>query len=508
MFGAAQADILYFQKRSMQQAVDELLEINEPAPPPPLKDYGKKEVVDTHIPDGKTWVNDSSSDFPVMKYRRDSFNRWWIGLILNQKRNVREKLTLFWHNHFSTSAETIGYPECIYRHHKLLRSSCLGNFKTLVRNVTIDPGMLIFLNGNTNTRNAPNENFARELQELFTLGKENHPNYTEADVKITSRVLTGWTVKLENLFEPYFHPPFHDPGSKSFSSFYGNKVIAGRNGLNAGNQELDDLVDMIFLKKKEISIFIVKKIYQWFCYHTIDAETQQKVIAPLATLFIESNWEIKPVLSALLKSAHFYDLSKRGCLIKSPIDLVAGLFREFDFNFNAVNDLLDELYGLYDYVYTQVAAMNQVLSDPPEVAGWPSYYQQPLYHKLWINADTLGKRKDFIDEIVHIRYTSRRGDLVKLDPVRFAATFPDPGNADKLLKDILQNLFTIPFTETSRQQIKQNILFSKGDQDVLWTSNWNKWKLQQRDQQAYEWINARLVRLFNYLLNLPEYQLS
>ena len=126
---------------------------------------------DTNIAAGTTWVNDYNNDGAVQGRRTNSFKKWSIGVMINQDRSIREKMTLFWHNHFSTETASIEDPLMLYKHHSLLRSSALGNFKTLVRSITIDPAMLRYLNGELNTNTAPDENYGRELQELFTLGK-------------------------------------------------------------------------------------------------------------------------------------------------------------------------------------------------------------------------------------------------------------------------------------------------------------------------------------------------
>ena len=195
MFGASQKDITYFLSKGAAAAVDELLNPVAPMPAPPLKNYTNTTTpatdADFSVAAGQTWVDTYTADGTVQSNRRTSFRSWWMGVMLNQDRSIREKMTLFWHNHFATEANDIGTARYVYKHHKLLRDNCLGNVKTLVRAMSIDPAMLTYLNGQLNTRTAPDENYARELQELFTLGKENDPNYTEDDVKTAARVLTG-----------------------------------------------------------------------------------------------------------------------------------------------------------------------------------------------------------------------------------------------------------------------------------------------------------------------------
>ena len=174
-------------------------------------------------------------------------------------------MVLFWHHHFSVQQQEVENAQFLYRHHNLLRTNALGNFKTLVREVTIDPAMLIHLNGYLNAKQAPDENYAREMQELFAIGKGNDSLYTEDDVIAAARVLTGWRINDDPL-SSYFDSGAHDTGSKTFSAFYNNTTIAGSSN---GDQELDALVNMIF-NTTEAARFICRKLYKWFVYYEID----------------------------------------------------------------------------------------------------------------------------------------------------------------------------------------------------------------------------------------------
>ena len=237
------------------------------------------------------------------------------------------------------------------------------------------------------------------------LGKANDPNYTEDDVKAAARVLTGWRID-EPTTSSNFVAAKHDTSSKQFSSFFGNTSIAGRSGATAGDAELDDLLNMIFSKQAAVSQFIVKKIYRWFCYYTIDATAQANVIDPLAQLFQNSNWDIKPVLDTLLKSEHFFDALNRGCLIKSPLDLTVSLCREFGVVFPDGATDYANAYNMWEFIRSIAGLNNQNFGDPPNVSGWPSYYQAPQFYELWINSDTLPKRNQFTDIMIS-GYTSR-----------------------------------------------------------------------------------------------------
>lgn len=508
MFGATVEDVAYFKTRSVTQAIDELLNPTAPIPAPPVKDYNETGATtpDTTVAPGTTWVNTYNTDGTISSRRRSSFKKWSVGLMINQDRSIREKMTLFWHNHFATETAEIIDPMILYRHHALLRADALGDFKKMVKDITLDAGMLRYLNGYLNAATAPDENYARELQELFTLGKENNPNYTEDDVKAAARVLTGWRIDYPNSIG-YYDNNRHDKNNKQFSSYYNNTVITGRNSATAGEQELDDLLNMIFAKKEDVSRFIVKKIYRWFCYYTIDAAANTNVIEPLAQLFRDNNWNIKIVLDTLLKSEHFFDALNRGCLIKSPLELAVKLCREFDVKFpNAVTEYTDA-YNMWDYIRAQVATFNQDFADPPSVSGWPAYYQEPQFYELWINSDTLPKRNRFTDTMVTNGYT-RNGKNIKIDPIAFAKKMSNPGDPNILITDSLAILYRVPLSQTSRDIIKKNILLSGQDQDYYWTNAWNAYIANPNDTMAFQTVNTRLRDLYKYFMNLAEYQLA
>ncbi len=507
MFGATKADIDYFLGKSMTAAVDELLSPVTPFPAPPLKDYDTTGAVapDSNIAPGTTWVNDSSTDGTVNSGRKSSLKKWWIGVMLNQDRSIREKMLLFWHNHFSTQTEIVANAALYYKHLNLLRSNCLGNFKSLTRGVTIDPNMLDYLNGQYNTKGAPDENYARELQELFTLGKENNPNYTEADVQTAARVLTGWRIDIATL-NAFFDATKHDTDDKTFSSFYGNTNVTGRSGPTAGDQELDDFLNMIFSKDIEVSNFIVRKIYRWFVYYEIDAAAEANVIEPLALIFRNNNWEIKPVLDALFKSEHFFDVLNQACIIKSPADYVVGLCREFQVQFPGASDIVKQ-YGMWGYLANWGATMQQDIGDPPSVSGWPAYYQIPMFHEIWINNDTYPKRNQFSDTLIYTGYT-RNGSTIIIDPVSFTKTLSNPGDPNMLITDALSILYRISFSQSAKDQVKTDILLSGQTNDYYWTNAWNSYIASPTDMMAYQAVYTRLRDMYKYFMNLAEYHLS
>ncbi|HEV8286312.1 MAG TPA: DUF1800 domain-containing protein [Chitinophagaceae bacterium] len=506
MFGAKKSDIDYFKAKTVSEAVDELLNPSAPMPSPPVNDYSPA-TPDPTVAAGQTWVNNPTNDGTLNSARRASFKKWWTGVMINQDRSIREKMTMFWANHFGTETNDINISHFVYNHHNLLRQSCLGNFKALIKNVTIDCGMLRYLNGYLNTASAPDENYGRELQELFTIGKDPVTNlapFTEDDVKKAAKVLTGWRIN-NSTFVSYFDATRHDTTNKQFSSFYNDTVITGRTG-TAGANETDDLLTMIF-NKNEVSKFICRKLYRWFIYYNIDATAEANVIEPLATIFRNNNYEIKPVLNSLLKSEHFFDMANQGCQIKSPVDQVVGCLREFSVAFpNPVSEYSDA-YGMWNYIRNWFASMAQDVGDPPNVSGWPPYYQAPQFYEIWINSDTLPKRNRFTDTMITNGYT-RNSKKIIIDAVNFTKTFLNPGDPNALIDEALSILYRVPLSSQSKQTIKQQILLSNQAQDYYWTNAWDAYIANPSNQGNFNVVNTRLKNFYQYLMNLSEYQLA
>ena len=509
MFGAVKADVDYFKSRTLNQAVSELLNVTVVPPSPPLKTYNNSVTpgdLDNGVAPGTTWVNINTNDGGVESQRIGTLKSWWTGQMINQDRTILEKMVLFWHNHFSTETSGIGRAIWCYQNNTVLRKNAVGNFKTFVKDITLDTGMLRFLNGYLNTNTAPDENYGRELQELFTVGKgidNASPPYSETDVKAAAKVLTGWTIN-GNTNSSYFNAPKHDTNNKQFSAFYGNTLITGRAGA-AGAQELDDMLTMIFATN-EVAMFICRKLYRWFVYYDIDQTTETNIIAPLAQIFRSNNYDIKIVLDTLFKSDHFYDVLNQGCQIKSPFDFLITLTREYKISFPIQSDYVNSYY-MWDYIRANGTNMGQNIGDPPNVAGWAPYYQQPQFYEIWINSDTYPKRNQFTDAMANNGYT-RNGKNIKIDFTAFARLLPNPGDPNALISDSITYLFRMPLLQASRDQLKTDILLSGQMQDYYWTNAWTAYIANPADMVNATIVKNRLRDLYQYLMKLAEYQLA
>lgn len=510
LFGARKTDVDLFKAMTMSQAVDYLLNVPVSPPLPPVKTYNNSTTPgdpDIAVPPGATWVNTNSNDGGTNASRRLNFKNWWTGLMINQSTNIREKMVMFWHNHFATETQTIQNGIYCYKNNECLRRNALGNYKVFVKEITLDPGMLRYLNGYLNTNTAPDENYGRELLELFTVGKgadNASPLFTEADVKAAARVLTGWGINATaNTYQ--FFPNRHDPSNKTFSSYYNNTTITGRTGPTAGDLELNDMLTMIF-NNNDVALNICRRLYRWFVYYEIDGATESNVIAPLADIFRNNNYELKPVLSTLLKSEHFYDVLNQGCIIKNPLEVVIGLCREFNMVFPDPSDYINN-YFMWQFLYQTATAQQLSIGDPPDVAGWASYYQRPQFHELWINSDTLPKRNQYCDMMAGNGY-SRNGKNIRADHLAFAKSMPNPGDPNTLVADSIKFLLPVPLTQSSMDQLKTDILLSGQANDGYWTGVWNTYIATPGNITNTNLVRTRLATLYQYLMRLSEYQLS
>jgi uncharacterized protein (DUF1800 family) len=279
LFGVTVKDLNYFQALTMSDAVDELLTPTAAPTTVPLNSYSSNAYTDpTGVAAWDTWINTGIdySDINLNGLRLDSLQCWWIGQMLNESRSIHEKLTLFWHNHFAVNAATslsLIPPRPFYDYYLILRANALGNMKQLVKAMTLSPAMLCSLNGNTNKKTAPNENYGRELQELYTVGKSPASLYTQGDVICAARVLTGHSV--DSYFNYVFNEGDHDDQNKNFSNFYGSTIITGRSGAS-GAGELDDLLNMIF-STQEAAKCLCREIYNFFVYYVIDSNIEANI---------------------------------------------------------------------------------------------------------------------------------------------------------------------------------------------------------------------------------------
>jgi uncharacterized protein (DUF1800 family) len=537
MFGAKKADVDFFAGKTLAQTMDILM---TPAPMPttaPIRLYdtdvrfdatkANDDVVNLPYydvtPKFETWVN--GKDLGTYNGSRTAtFKSWWVGQMLNQGRSIHEKMIVFWHNHFSTEIVDTT-PLSAYYNQDLMRRNALGNFKSLVRDVTFNPCMLHYLNGRANIKTAPDENYGRELQELFTVGKGSNSKYTEDDVKAAARVLTGWgfnrdvvdTVNVgKYITKLTFNANNHDTGAKQFSAFYGSKLIAGTPSANTeanALREFNEMLDMIFATK-ETAMFISRKLYRFFVYYDIDATIETDIITPMADLLRANNYDIVPVLKALLSSDHFFEVAQKACVIKSPLDFLVGTAREFNIEFPTVTTPTTDLpflYAAWNNLSNNATTQGQSIGDPPNVAGWAAYYQEPIFHEAWINTDTFPKRLRVTDTLLTTTGINLgSGKKLWIDAVKFTDSFGDAiaGDPNLLIDAALELLYRVPPTAAMRAYLKTTILLGGQASDHYWTDAWTAYKTAPTNAMNLNIVTTRLQAFYKFLIQNPEFQLS
>lgn len=498
IFGPTHMQIKESENIGLDDTIDLLL-TEKPSPPLPINFYFTS---DPEVPVGQTWI-DKKMDVDIsglVQSRNASLSAWTVNLMTDKNINITEKIMLFWHNHLVIS--DITDPNAKYSYITKIRKYSLGNFKQLVKEISIEPGMLEYLNGNENTASAPNENYARELLELFTIGKGplaeqgDYTNYTETDIREIAKCLSGWTIdRVQN--KGTFRPTRHDQGDKKLSHRFGSITIK-----NSNEEEYKKVIDVIF-QQNEVARFICRQIYIWFVNSEISSATEQEIIIPLSNILIDNDYVISPVLRALLSSQHFFDQCNTGIMIKSPVDFVMTLLKSGSY---PVPDDIIQKYLMSNYInQNYFRKMDQAYFSIPSVAGWKAYYQEPVFYKYWLSSVSLPQRNTIVNDLTYKKI--KIGDKkYGLDLLILVSQFDHPEDPALLIKS-LTDLF-LPFDLTQEQYdfLKSDILLP-GLGDYVWSKEYNDYLQNPSDANLKETVNKRLQNLCFVIFNLPENQL-
>jgi uncharacterized protein (DUF1800 family) len=534
-FGPTQTEITNFTGLDASTAIQNLINNINYIPSPPVDLNETKTTVGQQYVDS---VYDSTlnRNFDFGTYYR----HWWINMIATQGGNpsIIDKMTLFWQNHFVTTRSGVDEFRAIYKYFMKVRNRSLENFKDFVRDITYDPAMLKYLNGHDNQKGtggvASNENYARELQELFVVGEKDfvgNNNYTENDVKAAARVLTGWRYKdfytnNTTVVSSYFALTRHDTVPKTFSPRYDSVTISTPTTYpgyaNQGEFEIDELLNMLFVHP-ETPKFICRKLYRFFVNPNVTQEIEDNVIIPLANIFKSADpitgrtFEIKPIIQKLLSSEHFYDVGNIGAIIKSPAEFIIGSYRLFNFPVptidagNLINSIRNHK-AYAQYIYDRMAEMQMVLIDQPSVFGYDAYYQTG-YSRNWINTSQVGLRNSFTDRLITGRtLVSGITPLVtiKLD---LLAMIDKPTTATYNVSDItnVMDLITNNLMATGLSANQKNFLIDTimlGLQPrTNWANQWASYKANPTNTTAISTVKSKLENLMKYLLRMAEYSI-
>ena len=516
-FQVTRARIDEFANYSASEAVDLLLAPYTPSLAEPID-----HLTNDH------WINSGvepeSSNFQLKQYVKG----WWLNEA-RQDPTINSKMMFFLHSHFVTSSGFLSsYNHFDYQ--ALLRYYALGNFRILAKKITVDNLMLKYLNGDQNHKNNPNENYAREFFELFTIGKGpqqgpgDYTNYTEEDIQEAARLLTGFRKgNRETNIDPDTGIPtgkavvnYHDTGPKTFSYAFNYHSIAGANTAEGMFDELDEFVQMIF-DQNETANFICRKIYRYFVSRFIDDEIEQDIISPLAAFFRNSDYDLKVVLEILLQSEHFYDEDDNnatneiiGGTIKSPLENVLQTLTFLDI---AIPDPVQDPYNHYHKFYkngvvdVMFSYAGLELFEPDSPAGYAAYYQEPIYQQNWFNSGSIIARYKLPQMLIEGKRLLASGTLggVQLDMVSFVEdplNISNPSDATILVTELLE--YILPeFPDTERFDYFMDI-FLDGLNPLNWYFEW----LAYEDSNDPSDVIIPLNNLIQAILYSPEYQVQ
>lgn len=526
-FNASAVDIQYYTGSTAGELVDMLFDevdgLPIPADPVNPAEANADPNSPAYNPNGAFVGGGAYS--PALNTQRNSIvMNQWNNLIVSSPIRIREKMVVFLSSWLVVQSSGAKDARLFYGYLNLLRSFTAADglkwkIIDLIKQLTINPAMLIYLNGDENTAASPNENFGRELQELFTIGKGvqigagDYTNYSEADVRAAAHLFTGWTVdgyQDRNNGMPAGSPIMarfvtanHDAADKSFSKDYGNATIRG--SAIDGQAEIGPFIDLIF-SQQATALSIASRIYRNFVYYSIDPlpnNNTMGIVQQLADQLFSSEYDMQATLKTLFKSEHFFDPLNIGCMIKDPVAFIAGAKRSIASSTTAAKG---DVIG-------SAGNLQMSLGQPPEVAGWKATYDAPTYDEWWINTITVDLRAIFTNGI-----NDSGGGFVKAHYFEFlalinnASLISDPTDPNTLIMGLARIFFPAGLTTEYTGPISHDQLISlkgillPGLPDFEWNAQiWTPAK--QGDTAAQAQLQAHLINLLHYMFTMAEYTL-
>jgi uncharacterized protein (DUF1800 family) len=509
-------------EQTAAQALDSLLQLY------PLKLEQPIYTPDANTP-AVTWCLPVSTTLPAEDFvLRRWVMTWWTYEAL-QDPGIGHKMAFFWHQYMIVTATAFGNTH-FFDYLSLMRWGALGNFKKMAAKLVLDNCMLRYLNNNENTKNNPQENFAREFFELFTIGKGpqvgpgDYTNYTEDDIVAAARLLTGMRSNAQrntpdpetNIPRGVFNVNLHDTSAKTFSKHFQNKTIAGGTTVQGMQQELAAFVDMIFAQS-ETAKNLCRRLYRFFVGPVIDAEIEKDIITPLANLLISNNYEVKPVLSQLLQSQHFFDADDSnttdeiyGSLIKSPLELT---YQPITFFNIPIPDPLTkpmDWFNVYNRaIFTRFfSGANFPIFFANDVAGYPAYHQAPDYTRQWFSSATIIARYKLPQQLLSGKASygaapnTQLGLKLNIVPwVKNSGITPDPSDSYELVKALLTYLMP-EAVDSDRFDYFHRVIFLDNLPPDDWTYEWKAYLSTGKETE----VIIPLERLINAIMYSQEFQ--
>ncbi|NJN25294.1 MAG: DUF1800 domain-containing protein [Cyclobacteriaceae bacterium] len=412
----------------------------------------------------------------------------------------------------------------------MIQTLCQGQFQGTGKKICYDNAMLIHLDGRLNDVGRPNENFAREYFELFTIGKgdqisdDDYSNYTEQDIIESSKVLSGYNTDPDySNIDPDTGVAMgvirgtgnvasnHDASIKQFSPHFQNttiqpiELIGDKASKEAALDELDQLVNMIFMQEATAR-YICRRLYRYFVYYDITPEIENDIIRPLAQTFMGAEYELLPVLEQLLSSQHFFDADNgtetddnRGGIIKSPLEVVLGAFRFFNVSLPDQQSDLSRFYAVYqDLLFNKIQNQGLDFYEPYDVAGYEAYYQEPAYNRNWITVNNLARRYQISTNLLLGEKDENDVLLYKLDILDYCRDEGiDLNSPQAIVTFFVEYLLPEAITTERFDYFKSTLLIDVDEAD---------WVATIIDGEDFQ-VVFHLENLINTMMQSPEYQL-
>lgn len=533
------ATLDYFATLTPTQAVDEL------AQEPSLfweHPYDWKPDNNTGISDD-FWIHTpgtTPADYPNGQFRKRAIvsSWWWYNAI--KQNSLKHKLVFFLHTTFTISKDNgAGYSSHFYDYLQLLDFYAFGNLKTLAQKITFDNSMLLFLDNTTNNKNNPNENYAREFLELFTIlkgpqaGEGDYTNYTEGDIQETAKIFSGIKIQaLRDNIDPdtgiptgYINVSQHNTDAKTFSSAFNNTTISGGNTEADIYNEVEAYVDMVFAQPETAKAYC-RKLYRFFVKSEWSQDVEDDIILPLANQLITSNFSLLDVTKTLLSSQHFFDEDDAdstdqifGSIVKNPLQHLSEMIRLLDIKLpnpeasytpSPVSYTEDQVnffkfyFNFCYFAYFPGTGINPF--SPDSVAGYPGDYQTPSFDRSWFSSNTIISRYKLIESFIsgknkiNAPFTNIWAQFDAVSFVENSNVFSLPSDAHTLVNDVAELLYCESIDE-ARIQYFMSVLNDLSPS--YWNTAWFQYLQTGDDVQ----VRIRLEALFNKMLNAAEFQL-
>lgn len=417
-----------------------------------------------------------SPPFDNKDISNNEIRRWWFTRLVHTRRQFEEKMTLFWHNHFATSSSKV-QDVLMYNQNLTLRQFALDRFDTLLLKVSQDPAMLVWLDGITNLLGKPNENFGRELQELFTMGINDvvtgAPNYTEQDVKEVARAFTGWKFNTNR-----------QAGQISYTFFVQNnqhdntsKTIYGQTANFSG----EDVITLVSARQATAR-YLVRKLFNFFVYPMTTSSADKDTINKFASIYMNNNHSIKELVRALFTSDEFFSERAFFSLVKQPVELVVGAIRMLGATYNPGSNINGGRTS--NTLAASARNQGQDLFGPPDVAGWD-------FNLGWVSTATMLERFNFANTFVNNRNTANPGIFVTTDQLK-SITKP---STKKTVKRFFSTLGPISPGNDTRKMLQTYLETGDNGQPVNYVN----------DDAT---VDKKIRGLVHQIMCLPEFQLN